>query len=183
MQSVRSEASKVDQPLIICCRASFSDLRHISTSFWLFAPLKPSVTRAATWQVSWMLTVGTCARAASANAKPVSVAAITTASSMIGHNRSRAVGPFAVEAEAMLMRASGCGSHSAATAGSEGPSTDREQLALILIKDARRRNPGRSMMRIRDAFAAGAGQGGQSDCLPASVGEAVSLAGAVGAVS
>src|SRR5262249_40488072 len=109
MQPFRSVSSKVDQFLIICWRASFSDFRQMSTSFWMVAPVpRPYVTLAAIWQVSWMLTVGTCcARAASANARRASAAA--TAMPVGRYDRRRAVGSLAVEHEVAGIGASPLG--------------------------------------------------------------------------
>ena len=103
----RSEASKVDQSLIISWRALSSASRHMPSSFCLF-PSKLNVTVPATRQVSRIFTVGTCARAASAKAavRPVITPATTAVFAMIGRNRDRAVPACAVEIETILMRVS-----------------------------------------------------------------------------
>src|SRR5262249_61765141 len=106
MQPARSEASKVDQFLIIWSRASLSPFMQISRSFWLPPPLRLTVTSAAILQVLAMSMVGTRACAPAAEIpRPLSAAASTV---LAANERiaGRALVAAAVEDEAVRMRAS-----------------------------------------------------------------------------
>src|SRR5262249_5794174 len=106
MQPARSEASKVDQFLIIWSRASLSPFMQISRSFWLPPPVRLTVTSAAILQVLAMSMVGTRACAPAAEIpRPLSAAASTV---LAANERiaGRALVAAAVEDEAVRMRAS-----------------------------------------------------------------------------